>query len=238
MGYNKLVTVYGLCYNEEIMLPYFVSHYRKMFHNCRIVLWDNMSDDRTHEVALQNNCEIVTYDTGGKLNDVKYLELKNNAWKESETDWVLIADIDEFVQIDEKMLLAEQETGSTIIRFEGWNMVNMNHELNPTELKTAVRAPSYDKSYLFNKKHINEINYHAGAHTASADGFITYSVQTYKCLHYKYLNLEYMINRHKHFAGRLSDENKKKGYGFHYLYPEKRIIKEFDEARKQAIKIL
>ncbi len=235
---NKLITVFGLCYNEELMLPYFISHYRKMFPDCRIVLWDNESTDKTHEIAIANNCEIVLYSTAGKLNDVKYLELKNNAWKTALTDWVLVCDMDEFVDIDERRLSAEEETGSTLVRFEGWNMTAINETLNPTEIKTAIRAESYDKSYLFNKRYIEEINYSPGAHKADPKGLVRLSVNTYRCFHYKYLNLEYMIKRHAHFAARLSDENKAKGYGGHYQYTRQRITKEFTTAQRNAIKIL
>lgn len=231
---NKLITVFGLCYNEEVMLPFFIAHYRKMFPGCRIVLWDNESTDRTHEIAMMNNCEIRTYDTNGKLNDEKYLELKNTWWREAETPWVLIVDIDEHVEINQHQLQEEENRCASLIRFEGWNLVNMGDGMNPEEIKTAVRATSYDKSYLFNKEAIHEINYRPGAHTAQPKGRVLQSHGIYRCFHYKYLNLPYMIARHEHFASRLSPENIKRGYGFHYKYGAEKITAEFEEARRNA----
>lgn len=216
------------------MLPYFIAHYRKMFPNCRIVLWDNESTDRTHEIAIQNYCEIKTYCTNGKLSDKTYLEIKNNWWKEADTDWVLIADIDEHVEIDSYMLQVEEERGASYIRSQGFNMVALFDTLDPTEIKTALRAPSYDKIYLFNKEAINEINYGPGAHSASPIGRVLPSMNIYRALHYKYLNLEYMIKRHAHFASRLSPDNIKKGYGFHYKYGAEKITAEFKEAQVNA----
>ena len=235
---NKQITVFGLCYNEEFMLPFFIAHYRKMFPGCRIVLWDNESTDRTHGIAIVNDCEIKTYCTGGKLNDVKYLELKNEWWRDADTEWVCIVDIDEHLEIDHLQLSNEERSGYTLINFDGYNMVNLKDNLSFNEITYGVRAPSYDKYYLFNKSKINEINYNPGAHTASPIGDIRTTYNVYRCLHYKYLNPNYMVNRHAHFASRLSDVNLKHHYGGHYQYSEKRIRKEFEEARKNAIKIL
>jgi hypothetical protein len=47
-----------------------------------------------------------------------------------------------------------------------------------------------------------------------------------------------MIARHKAYGERLSDENLKKGWGGHYLYSAEQITKEFNEARKQSIRLL
>ena len=43
--------------------------------------------------------EVIPYSTGGKINDFKYLEIKNNAWKKSrgKADWVIVVDMDEFL---------------------------------------------------------------------------------------------------------------------------------------------
>lgn len=229
-----MITIYALCYNEEVMLPYFIKHYRYRFPGCRIVLWDNESTDGTHDIAIANHCEIRTYYTGGKLNDVKYLELKNSWWKDADTDWVLICDIDEHVDIDSYMLSVEQERGASYIRAEGWNMVATHDTLNPNEVYAAVRAPSYDKIYLFNKNAISEINYQAGCHKANPIGRVLPSMNIYRCLHYKYLNLEYMIQRHSHFASRLSEDNHRKGYGYHYLRTPAEIKREFEEAQLNA----
>lgn len=229
-----MITIYALCYNEEVMLPYMIKFYRARFPNCRIVLWDNESTDSTHEIAIANHCEIKTYYTGGKLNDVKYLELKNSWWKDADTDWVLVCDVDELCDINDYMLRTEEERGSSLIRFHGFNMVNMWDNIDAASIKTGVRAESYDKCYLFNKQAISEINYQAGCHKANPVGRVLQSLNIYRCFHYKYLNLEYMIKRHEHFASRLSEDNHKKGYGYHYLYGREKITKEFNEARKNA----
>ena len=235
---NKQITVFGLCYNEELMLPFFIAHYRKMFPGCRIVLWDNESTDRTHDIAIANKCEIKTYNTDGKLNDVKYLEIKNNWWKEAETDWVLVADIDEHLYITEGLLSVQDFSGSSIIRSKGFNMVNLNDDLNISSIDHGVRSKSYDKSYCFKRSVIQEINYGPGCHGSNPKGLVNYSIEDYVCMHYKYVNPDYMVKRHSEYASRLSNVNKAKGYGSHYLYSDEKIRSEFNEARKNAIKII
>lgn len=234
-----MITVYTICFNEEFMLPHFIAHYRSRFPDCKIVVYDNESTDRTVEIALANDCEVRTYKTGGKLDDTTYLQIKNNCWKDAKTDWVLIADCDELCNIYEVQLKQRNRAGVTMIPFHGFNMVNLNDDMNFESIAYGVRAPSYDKAYLFNRKHIKEINYGPGCHSCAPQGYVDYGKQVpQNVYHYKYLNPDYMVNRHKVFASRLSAENLKRGYGGHYLYTEEQIRNEFAEARKQAIKIL
>ena len=233
-----MITIFSIAYNEIIMLSKFVEHYRRNFPYCRIVIYSNESDDGTDELAISLGCEVIVYKTGGKLSDKTYLEIKNTCWRNAKTDWVLISDIDEFCDLDTDDIVIEEALGTTLLRFEGYNMIGMDGTLNIDKIDHGVRAPSYDKTYCFRRSKIESINYGPGAHSASPVGEIKYSDEVYRTLHYKYIEVEYMIKRHKHFASRLSDDNKKHNYGGHYLFPEKRIRKEFEEARKQAIKIL
>jgi hypothetical protein len=215
------------------MLPYFVAHYRKRFPNCKIVVYDNESIDKTVEIAESLGCQILTYKTDNRLNDLVYLEIKNNCWK-NELNWVIIADCDELVDISENDLINEK---ATIIMFEAYNMVNLRNDLNIEGITNGVRAESYDKAYCFNASKIDEIGYGAGCHWFEPKGLVEYSENIYKAYHYKYINIDYMINRHAIFASRLSDENIRRGYGAHYMYGEQQIIEEFETARKQSIKI-
>jgi glycosyltransferase involved in cell wall biosynthesis len=227
------MTVFTITYNEQLMLPYFVAHYRKRFPKCKIVVYDNESTDKTVEIAESLGCQLLTYKTDNRLNDLVYLEIKNNCWK-NELDWVIIADCDELVDISENDLINEK---ATIISFEAYNMVNFRNDLNIEGITNGVRAESYDKAYCFNASKIDEIGYGAGCHWCEPKGLVEYSENIYKAYHYKYINIDYMINRHAIFASRLSDENIKRGYGAHYMYGEQHITQEFQTARKNSIKI-
>jgi glycosyltransferase involved in cell wall biosynthesis len=232
-----MITIYTICFNESLMLPYFIQHYRNNFPDCKIIVYDNGSTDNTAQIAIDAGCEVREHDTNGKLSDKDYLKIKNNCWKTATTDWVLVADCDELLQITEKELTALARRDGTIVDAEGWNMVNKADDLHIAAIDHAVRAKSYDKAYLFNRKHIKEINYGMGCHSCVPHGYINYGNRKFKCFHYKYINLDYMINRHRIFAERLSEENKAKGSGGHYLYTPAEIRTEFFTARHNSIKI-
>lgn len=230
------MTIYTITFNEQFMLPHFIAHYRGLFPNCRIVVYDNYSTDRTVEIAKANNCEVRLYDTNGKLDDLTYLKIKNNCWKETK-GWVIIADCDEFVDYQQSTLETAEKQGYTALKAEGYNMVNLSDELDFNLIEGKVRAKSYDKIYCFNTKEIKEINYGAGCHNAEPKGNVLIK-NIGVCHHYKYVQIDYMIKRHEVFASRLSDENIKNHWGTHYLYSAENIRKEFLEARKNAIKII
>lgn len=231
------MTIYTITYNEQLMLPYFINHYRTRFPDCTIVIFDNYSTDATEEIAIKNNCDVHKYFTNNKLSDTMYLEIKNNCWKDDK-GWIIIADCDEFLDITPKDIKQMELAGETIIRSHGWNMVNMNDDLNIKGIKTGVRAKSYDKAYCFNASKIKEINYAPGAHNCYPEGDVLFSRKVFNAYHYKYINMDYMIKRHKNFALRLSDENKARGYGGHYQYTPDEIKNEFLIARNQSIKLL
>jgi glycosyltransferase involved in cell wall biosynthesis len=46
-----MVTIYTITYNEELMIEFFINHYRKKFPGCEIVVFDNYSTDKTVEIA-------------------------------------------------------------------------------------------------------------------------------------------------------------------------------------------
>jgi glycosyltransferase involved in cell wall biosynthesis len=121
-----MVTIFTVAYNEEIMLPFFIKWYRKRFPNCRIVVYDNESTDDTVKIALENNCEVITYCTNNQLSDSKYLEIKNNCWKDATTDWVLVCDVDEMLDINFKNL---ENCKYDIIQGKGFEMCGEGEDI-------------------------------------------------------------------------------------------------------------
>ena len=92
-----------------------------------------------------------------------------------------------------------------------------------------------------NKKFIKEINYSVGAHgchPVEYNNDVKYNDTEYRLLHYKYLSPTYTVNRHKMFGERLSENNKKKGWGIHYSFSSESIIKYYEETNKHLIKLL
>ena len=232
-----MITIYTIAYNEQVLLQFMIDHYRQRFPDCKIVVYDNMSTDRTKQIALNNKCTVIPYDTKNKLNDHIYLEIKNNCWKQAETDWVLICDVDELLDITKQNLLLEQKKGTTIVMSEAYQMINMKNNFNLKEINRGVRDPGYDKKFLFNKQYIKEINYGIGCHGCEPVGNIILSQNKYKLYHYKYINQSYHIKRYKLFESRLSDFNLTNKIGMGYCISPLDIKYEYFSLRNRAIKL-
>ena len=230
-----MVTVHLITYNEELMIEFFVNHYRKLFTKCVIKVYDNYSTDETVKIAERLGCEINYYDSNDKLSDSKFLEIKNNCWKNSETDWVVVCDCDELISITEEELVKESNNGVTLFNFDAYNMVNTEDTLNLDKMTLGFRDSVWDKTLLFNKSKINEINYQPGCHICYPKGNVKYSDNIYKILHYKYLGVEYTVSRYKMFADRLSDENKRMGWSYHYAENEDKLRRLYSEINSKGL---
>jgi glycosyltransferase involved in cell wall biosynthesis len=228
-----MITIYTITYQEEHIIEYFVKWYRDRFKDCTIVVFDNESTDNTRQIATDLGCEVITYCTGNKLSDSTYLQIKNNIWKQAETDWVIVCDVDEFLDVDESYL----NTNQTLYKAKGYNMCNVDNLADITEIKHGVEAIQYDKTILFNKKYINEINYGAGCHYCQPKGNIIYSGVNPSLYHMKFINVDLIVHKYKTYAERLSDENKAMRWGYHYEQDEYFIREEFKNTLQIATKI-
>jgi len=233
-----MITVYTIAYNEELQIQFLIDHYRSRFPNCHIVVYDNMSKDDTVKIAKANNCEVIPYDTNEQICDSKYLEIKNNCWKSATTDWVLVCDVDELLDINLFQLQSLSNIGNTIIKSEAYNMVNMEDNLDIASIKYGARTIYHDKSYLFNKKFISEINYEPGCHKCNPVGTVSISTCAYKLYHYNFINENLSVEKYRIYGTRLSPENLKNGWGNHYLHTAEQVRNEYATVRSQAIKLL
>jgi hypothetical protein len=235
-----MITIYTITYNEELLIDFFINHYRKNFPNCKIVIYDNESTDNTVKIAKNQNCEIITYSTNNQLLDSRYLEIKNNCWKLSKTEWVIVCDCDELINISQEELKNESFNGVNIIKPKGYSMVGFNDDLNLDNIKYGFRDFGYDKTILFNKNQIKEINYSIGCHNSNPepqkDSIVVYNKKEYKLLHYKYLSEKYIKDKHKNYFQRLSEENKQKNWGIHYI--NENIVNNHLENGKQNLELL
>lgn len=233
-----MITIFTITYNEEVILPYFIKWYRDRFPNCKIVVYDNESTDATKNICLSTpNLQYIPYHTGNKLSDSTYLKIKNNAWKHADTDWVIVCDVDEFLKFDESMLNLVELNKETMFKSKGFNMCNVEGLRDITEIKHGVRAIQYDKTILFNRKHLTEINYSAGCHSCEPQGDAKESILKPHLYHMKFIDVDLLVNKYKTYASRLSDENKEMRWGYHYEQVEHLIREEFKNTLQLAEKI-
>lgn len=224
------------------MVAFTINFYRQRFPKAVITILDNHSTDQTTTIARRLGCEIFQFNTDNKISDLMYQYLKNNCWKKSDNHWCLVCDADEMLEITEGELLNEENIGTTIISGLGFNMVNMNNDLNIAGIDHGYRdndvCQFYDKSLLFNKAFITDMNYTIGAHSCLPAGRSDWSKRKYRLLHYKYISPDFMCQRYAMYASRLSDDNIKNGWGGNYKETEGTIRALFEVYRQKSSKLI
>jgi glycosyltransferase involved in cell wall biosynthesis len=230
-----MITVYTITYNEELLMQFMIDHWRNRFPGCHIVIYDNKSTDKTVEIALANNCEVRGYESNNTLNDGVHMHIKNTCWMDAKTDWVVVCDLDELLEIDQAELLNEESNGTTIINTEGWSMVNLNDDYDFKSMRHGHPDVRYNKRIMFNKKHISHINYGAGAHDCSPIGNVKYSSKIYTLHHYIFINPDKTVAKSLLTAKRLSQANLQNNWGHQCKRTEAEIREEFSSRRHWAI---
>ena len=154
------VEVFIVAWNREDTIAMTVRHYQRFCQ--KVTLFDNFSDDKTREIAEAMGAHIKLFGQVGVLNDQAYLDVKNNCWKDSDADWVIVVDDDEIlydVDILKELQLAT-DSGATIIKPQGFGVFsNDMPQEDWTEIMTGVRDENYSKLCVFNPKQVKEIGY-------------------------------------------------------------------------------
>ena len=146
------IDVFAICYNEEFMLPHFIKHYQSPPFNAEITIYDNFSTDNSREIILAASCNYKTFDTGGQIRDDLYLSIKNECFKTSKADWVIIVDIDELLELN------FDPSPYNIIRTQGYDMIGEP----PSRL--GVKNNMYSKAVMFRPDAFHNIGYQPGCH--------------------------------------------------------------------------
>lgn len=227
------IEAFLLCWNESELMPLVVKHYQKFCD--KITILDNHSTDGSRELALSLGCEVKTFGDH-TFNDQNNLEIKNQCWKGSQADWVIVADFDECLHCeyddytnypdnirrydvyDLKEWIEYIEPRATIIKTIGWQI--MSNEMpkdDLLEITNGYRFDNYSKFVIFNPKAIKEINFNPGGHRINPVGDVRYSDESLYLLHYKHIGgVERTIRRYQEYQPRMSRMNRKKGWGIHY----------------------
>ena len=226
-----IIDVFAVCYNEEIILPYFLKHYKKFARN--ITIYDNMSTDNSVNIMNEYGVNVIRFNTGGKFEESLLMYIRNTCWKGSDADWVIVCDMDEIIY-HENIIETLTNTNANHIVTEGYEMMS---ETLPTtegqiyeELKFGYFKPAYSKPCLFKPSEITNINFTPGSHAATPTGPNIISIKNsgIKLLHYKYINREVLIKKYKHYKFRQSKEMKKKGWGNYQEWGPNVINSQFD----------
>lgn len=215
------IHVYLLCYNEAALLPHTINHYKTFLPSCIITIYDNESSDNSVEIAKSLGCNVVTWSSNNIIDDFKYLDIKNNCWKDIQSGWIIMADMDEFLCVTENELLAEMNNSTTILTTRGIDILGESETIDLSDvdlslIKKYTENPRESKKLCFLREKITDMNYNFGAHECNPNGdSIVYSSKNYLNKHMAYLGLPYithkMIKRYER-----SELMRSQGMAIHY----------------------
>ena len=231
------LTIFCLTFNEHDMLPFMVEHYRARFPECRFVIWDNESTDDTREIAERAGAEVHIVRTSNIVDDSQLRDHKNGCWKQGGVEWACVVDCDELVDIDAQQLAHEEQAGTTVIRCVGYDMVSAADDQVLRAITNGAREPLYDKMVMFDARAITDINYWYGAHGADPRGAVRLSNRAYPLFHYKYLSVPSFLARAHLTNIRMSETNKRNGWGYHNGLPDEELIARFQTKRQQSVTV-
>jgi glycosyltransferase involved in cell wall biosynthesis len=226
------INVFLLCYNESVLLPHTINHYKKYMPSCKITIYDNESTDNSVEIAKSYGCEVISWSSNDMIDDYKYKDIKNNNWKHIQSGWIIMADMDEFLCISENELLYEINQGTTILQVQGRDMIGESNTLDLSdidlqEIKKYQENSSENKDLCFLRDKIINIFYSCGAHVCNPTGEIRYSSKKYINKHMNYLGLEFSIDKIMRRYER-SSLMRSKGMATHYINDIEEIRKKYE----------
>lgn len=255
MAQKLSLDVFLLCFNEEKMIRHTINYYKSLENplllSVQITVLDNESTDRTLEILQKEypDVEIHSFSTNGKMNDAVHMYLKNNCWKGSKADWCIVADMDELLWHSDFIgeLQRRKNTRQSLPKVEGFQMYSETFLGDYTRLITdqahrGLRDKDFDKYILICPSKIEVLRYGPGSHTMQglalkwpqkelqAANALVFK-ENFKLLHYKYLGEQYLIDKHRALAARLSDQNKANGWCWEYEKGDEEVIKRFQFLR-------
>ena len=237
-GQSELsIGVFTPFHSEWELLPHYLKYYSSIADKIYI-LYGGDPNDKNIEILKNHNKVELIIQPNDKLDDMELMFFRNEYYKQFkyDHDYVIISDVDEIIYyLNLRQKLQESKKNNiTIFRVEGYQMVsdmklsNIDHDKNYIFdiIKSGYRDKEHlDKLCLFDPR-IN-INYTPGCHSANPEGNLVYDNISLKLLHFKYVDYDLFISKAKKSAARISDENKRNNWGFHYAIEQNTTKEEF-----------
>jgi hypothetical protein len=198
-----------------------------------VVIFDSSTDpEASKEMARFANVVRVPHsevpsNDGGLMSEAILLRIRNEAYKASRgsADWVVIADIDEFVYHPDFLgrLRTHHAAGVSVIEAQGFEMVSDRAPSGSRQIFEQITRgflnPYYSKCAVF--RPFVDIRYSPGCHscTPSGPGVVFARDASIKLLHYRFLGQDYFTAKYLARQSRLSKENLDRGWATHLTVP-------------------
>ena len=239
------VEVFTLCWNEMDVLPWVIDYWHQ--YATHVTVFDNGSTDGSDWfLGRYDWITVKSFDSGG-FNDTENQRIKNECWKGSNADFVVVCDMDEclFARDIQATLCRMKGQGATVClprwyelqaeerpRYEEGRLL---HETAP------MCRPFQDasKAIIFDPVAITDMGYTPGAHRCEPKGRVQwYDGDDLFALHINHnLSLAYKLNRYRELNARLSDVNRRNRHGIHYAFSEEILRKAWQEDSRHVVNL-
>jgi len=234
------VHIFLLCYNEELMLPHTLRHYKTNFPNALITIFDNYSTDRSVDIAYAEGCRVVKYDSHEQQNEQLLIWVRSHMWKDyvDKPSWIIMCDMDEWLQATEEDLEKEYHKGSTVITTQGVNMVGESKvadysDIDISRIKKGFQDDNMSKRVCFYYPTVS-MEYWYGAHKSFPQGHVVFSQTVYPLRHYDFLGPEYLVEKHRKRWER-NGVSRSNGLNQHYFIERDKTLEVYQQALGRAI---
>lgn len=230
------ISVFLLCYNEEIMIPHTLNHYRELLPSAEFTIYDNYSTDNSVNLARSLGCKVLYFNTENELDEFKQTFLKNNCWKGVDEGWIIVCDMDEWLCVDEKSIEMEEKKGSNMLSAFGVDVVGDSNstfliDVNPHEISHAIRNPHLDKMVCFKAGQFRDMNYTEGAHKCFPSDDVRMG-GNYLLKHMNWIGLPYKLHRNR-MRWERSARMRAQGLAIHYKENDEEIRRDFADLKKR-----
>jgi len=200
------IHIYILCYNEQVLIQSTINHYKRCFPDCYITIVDNHSTDNSVEIAKKNGCRVIPFKSGEQQDERVMQEVRNNVWKEVEQGWVIMCDMDEWLDVSEDDLREEERRGTNVLEVRGYEIIGTSRTIDLSDVdiqnfKRGVYDGNMSKRVCFRRPQIREMRYGLGMHTNDPlpqDGIaVRLSEKKYVLRHMDKLGLEYYFEKYR-----------------------------------------
>lgn len=195
------INIFIMCYNEEVLIEKTIDYYKNKFPSSNIYIVDNCSTDKSPDIAYGKGCAIYRFESNNQQNEVQMMSIRNSVWCDVKDGWVIMCDMDEWLEINENDLEIEDSKGTTIITTKGYEMIGNSKtldlsDINLFDINRGCYRENMSKRICFKIPDVN-INFSWGSHTCNPEGNIKYSEKEYNLKHMNYLGLNYIINKYE-----------------------------------------
>lgn len=240
------IEAFFLCFNEAKMIEHTLNYYTRFCDKITII--DNQSTDNSVAIVKEKFPGVIIeeLDTGGEYREDLQIKVRNNRWKGSEADFVIMADMDEFI-VDPNLLdkLKEMKRQKIAVpKVIGYNMYSPTFPddydtLITDQVTEKYRDRDFDKRIVFSPKWVKEMNFGPGSHHCAPiykeGAQIEHSFEL-TLRHFKYLGREYLYEKHHAYGRRMSSINRFYRYGYVYELGDKYVDSRFDKIEKHLEK--